>query len=122
MGRVENWCAHEQSGWAKDSDPPLQETAHFGVHRDDDAVPELGDYSVTSSAVRLWAVDLCGQIGEAIGGIMAAVGIVVVAAIVFVVSCILCCVGCCCMDCNGNKQQTTVVQGGTIVGQPQGAS
>merc|ERR1712217_645532 len=55
-----------------------------------------GDYMITSSSADIWVVDWCAEIGEAIGGILASLGLVVIAGIVFLISSILCCVGCCC--------------------------
>jgi len=87
-----------------DHEPPLRRLAHFAPSFRDE-VKVTGDYEFESS-VPMWATDDLKEIGEAVGGIAAAFGIMVAAIIVLIVGCILCCVACCCMD----RQVVAVVQ------------
>lgn len=104
-------CDAEQGEWETKHDPPLQGMGHFSIKKDN-GVAELGSYQVSSPA-SLWAVDYCAEIGEAVTGIVAMMGVFVVAIIVFIVSCVLCCVGCCCMS--PKQQPTTITQGSPAV-------
>jgi len=89
-------CDAQQEEWAKEYDPAVRKLGWF-FQKDNSGVKVVGDYSVSSSAP-IWAMDWCGQIGEAVSGFFAMLGLFVVAIVVFVISCILCCVaGCCCM-------------------------
>jgi len=62
-----------------------------------------GTYSVASSGPDFWVRDVCKEIGEAVGGIFAAMGIMVIAIVLFVLSSIFCCVACCCGGCCSSK-------------------
>jgi len=103
-------CDAPQEEWAKEKDPAIRKLGWF-FQKEELGVKVVGDYSVTSSSP-LWAMDWCGQIGEAVSGFFAMLGIFVLAVIVFVVSCICCCIGCCCMG-QEKGPNVVVVQGGT---------
>lgn len=106
--------------WASKQDPPLQKIGHF-FPRTDSGVIRSGTYTVKNNPVAgvatgpgLWALDLCQQVGEVVGGLFAAMGIFVGSMLALVAAAIVSCVSCCCM---GPKEQQ--IQGqGTVVGQP----
>lgn len=86
------------------SDPQLHDVATFDIKRQataaggtaTESVP--GKYTVTSGeGSKIWVYDWLAEVGEAVGGIFAAMGIMVVAIILLVVGLILLCVGCCCL-------------------------
>ena len=88
-------CHEIQSEWEAENDPALRKLGHWFL-TDNSGAKVYGDYTISSS-VPVWVVDSGEELGEAVGGIMAMLGLFVVAVVIFVVSCILCCVGCCCM-------------------------
>jgi len=100
----------ETQSYMTSHEPPLRKLARFspvhGVH---------GEY-VVNSQVRMWATDDLKEIGEAVGGIFAAMGMMIIAIAVVIVGFIFCCVACCCMG------KTVVVvqqqQPGMVVGAP----
>merc|ERR1719401_2489854 len=99
-------CGEVQSDWQASNDPPLRKLGHFFLN-DNAGAKVYGDYVITSTHP-IWVVDSGEEIGEAVGGIMAMLGVFVIAIIVFIVSCILCCVGCCCMG--KDQPQQVVIQ------------
>merc|ERR1712039_882420 len=93
-----------QSGehWMAKNDPPLRDMCHFMPATQPGGIDKIqGDYTITSNAP-MWVVDSGEEIGEAVGGILAAGAIMIVGIIIIVVGLILCCVGCCCL-CMGEK-------------------
>merc|ERR1719382_1387970 len=91
-----------EPAWEAANDPPLRNFLHFyPVGWGTGSTTTEGTYTITSS-LDLWVVDSGEEIGEAVGGIMAAGAIMVVGIIIFVVGLILSCVGCCCL-CMGEK-------------------
>ena len=112
-------CQEAQAAWEASNNPPLRKLGHFFLN-ENAGVKVYGDYTISSST-SLWVVDSGEELGEAVGGIFAAMGIFVLGIVFFVISCIMCCVGCCCM---GGVKETpaVVVQGGAqMVGQAQPA-
>merc|ERR1712151_1235698 len=79
-----------QSQQYKDNDPKLQEMCNFNPSFGTSGAT-AGDYTVSGSGQKIWIVN----VGEAVGGIFAAMGIMVVAFILLGVGSILACVGCC---------------------------
>jgi len=85
------------------NDPPLSNLGHFflpdgtGVDENGNAKRLQGNYVITSTA-ELWLVDSAGELGEAVGGLFAAMGIGLIAIILMIAGAILCCVSCCCME------------------------
>lgn len=90
-----------QSESYKTNDPALQEMCNFNPGGALSAAT-VGDYTVANSGQKIWVVNVGEEIGEAVGGIFAAMGIMVVAFILLGVGSILACVGCCCL-CMGGK-------------------
>jgi len=90
----------------KDNDPKLQQMCNFNpsLGNTNMGTPgaTAGDYQVVGSGQKIWVVNVGEEIGEAVGGIFAAMGIMVVAFILLGVGSILACVGCCCL-CMGSK-------------------
>merc|ERR1712066_547948 len=87
--------------WEAANDPPLRNFLHFYPNGWGTGTTTEGTYMITST-LDLWVVDSGEEIGEAVGGIMAAGAIMIVGIIIFVVGLILSCVGCCCL-CMGEK-------------------
>lgn len=114
-------CDMFREEWAKTYDPELIHVGHW-THSKDLAGPGgAGDYSVVqTSNVPLWAVDFCGQVGEAVSGIFAMLGLFVVAIVVFIVSCIFCCVAACCCQPKPAPGANVVIGAPTTVGNSQG--
>merc|ERR1711972_26773 len=93
-----------QSGehWMAKNDPPLRDMCHFFPATQPGSLDKIqGDYAINSNAP-IWVVDSGEEIGEAVGGILAAGAIMIVGIIIIVVGLIMCCVGCCCL-CMGEK-------------------
>uniref|UniRef100_A0A7S2P1P2 Uncharacterized protein n=1 Tax=Zooxanthella nutricula TaxID=1333877 RepID=A0A7S2P1P2_9DINO len=88
-----------EEDWVKNNNPPLRKMGRISQGK-------TGTYRVQST-FKLWAVDECGQVAEAVGGILAAMGLFVVMIIIFIVSCIFCCIGCCCMESRSKVVVTT---------------
>merc|ERR1711948_127621 len=88
--------------WQAKNDPPLRDMCHFFPTNHLSSQPTVeGTYKITSSA-KIWVVDSGEEIGEAVGGFLAAGAIMIVGIIIFIVGLILSCVGCCCL-CMGEK-------------------
>jgi len=89
-----------------ENDPVLQEAGYFlptngGILNA--AANVVGVYTVKNTdGTKVWVVNIGEELGEAVGGIFAAMGIMVVGIILLAVGSILACVGCCCM-CMGSK-------------------
>merc|ERR1712066_439351 len=83
------------------NDPALQEMCNFNPGGALN-VAQVGDCTVAGSGQKIWVVNVGEEIGEAVGGIFAAMGIMVVAFILLGTGSILACVGCCCL-CMGSK-------------------
>merc|ERR1712084_192966 len=74
-----------------------------------------GTYTIVSP-VKIWVLDAGEELGEAVGGMLAAAGQGLIGILLIIVGAILCCVSCCCMDktpAGGGGAAT-----GTVVGQP----
>jgi len=112
-------CNEAQSDWEKDNDPPLRKLGHFFIN-ENAGVKVFGGYKISCTA-NVWVVDSGEELGEAVGGIFAAMGIFVVGIILCIIGCILCCVGCCCMD--GKNTEVVVAPGAAqpvqVVGAPK---
>jgi len=98
--------------WQKGNDPPLRRLGSFPGRLQS---LDPGTCTITSGK-ELWVVDAAEEVGEAVGGIMAAIGLVMVGVVVALIGSILCCVGCCCLGNssgggNAGNQPTTVVVG-----------
>lgn len=127
-----------ENNWEAAHDPPLRSVGTFNKADDqsncgntdhcsaDDVANNMcferclklaGAYQVTCST-QCWVVDVGEEIGEAIGGIMAAIGLFIVMIILLLVGGILLCVACCCC-CQGPDKgaQQPPVQG-QVIGQP----
>jgi len=85
--------------WENDNDPPLIQMGTFYLSSDLNNEKVRGTYTVVSST-EVWVVDSGEEIGEAVGGIMAAGLVFIVGLVLAIVGAILCCVGCCCMCTN----------------------
>merc|ERR1712039_1116774 len=84
-------------GTEKADDPRMMGTFQYN---DDDLGNEItGTYRVESD-YEVWILDAAEVLGEAVGGIFAAMGIMMTGLAVSLVAAILCCVACCCMCTN----------------------
>lgn len=102
-------CASVQGGHEISNDPPLRTLGSFCGLGSVDC--PIGEYDITSTA-DLWIMDVGEEIGEAVGGIFAAMGMMILVIIFFITASILCCVACCCMEKGQALNQGNV----TVVG------
>mmetsp|Transcript_27855 Transcript_27855/g.56346 ORF Transcript_27855/g.56346 Transcript_27855/m.56346 type:complete len:218 (-) Transcript_27855:353-1006(-) len=111
-------CDGTTEQWAKDMSPVLNKVGHWWIPTSNNQ-PVSGNYRVQASSA-LWAVDACQQVGEAISGIMAAIGIFAAAITFLVIALIVACVSCCCMGSTTQVQQVIIAGGNNpnVVGQP----
>merc|ERR1712032_88993 len=114
FGCVSEACsdvAADPEDWSMKHDPQLQSIAYISLPEDltaPDVVytdsngnqqTERPTYTGPMSLacpVDCWYIDVHAEIGEAVGGIFAAMGLVIVMVILFVAAAILFCVACCC--------------------------
>merc|ERR1711981_1086386 len=94
-----------EPAWEAANDPPLRNFLHFYPNGWGTGATTEGTYTITSS-LDLWVVDSGEEIGEAVGGIMAAGAIMVVGIIIFVVGLILSPQGAS-QVCASHRQQTS---------------
>jgi len=104
----------------KDHDPPLYTLATFFSPTDAQGVHISGNYQIDSST-KIWMMDALQELGEAVTGIFAMLGLFVGALIIGIVGCVLCCVACCCMDQNppnSGQPAPALAPVATVVGEP----
>lgn len=98
--------------WEKDNDPPL--TALSTLVSRPLFASDAGTYEIQST-VPVWVVDKGEEMGEAVGGVLAAGGVFIGGLLVMGIGSCLCCVACCCMCTSdspgGGGGPTTVVVG-----------
>jgi len=121
----------ESESWEKSHDPPLRYAGFFSQASENDCgrVDEngaeqcalAGTYRITCST-QCWVVDSLEEVGEAIGGLMAAFGLLIASVIVFCVGAILCFVACCCCCQGPDKGAAPPPVQGMVVGQPVGSA
>lgn len=122
--------------WQTDHDPPLRRLGYF-TRANDPTDPNMdesgtcwassdhttatgvitscltlsGEYRITS-AVNVWTYNPGEEIGEAVDGFFAALGLAIISYILYLIGSILLCVACCCM-CQGPDTVVVIGQGTT---------
>jgi len=108
---IHGTCGEVQDEWERDNSPPLRKLGHIGL-KEENGVKLYGAYIIMAPA-KIWVVDSAEELGEAVGGILASLGIIAGAIVLFIIACILCCVGCCCLGPEQGQVQ--------VLNQPPGA-
>jgi len=119
---------HEDA-WDASHEPPLRFAGSLSQATEVACDPDVetdgcsitGSYTVTCST-NCWVLDTLEEATEAVGGLMAAMGMFVIVVILNLVGALLCCIACCCCCQGPDKDASPPPVQGMVVGQPVGSA
>lgn len=119
----------DEDSWEASHEPPLRSAGTLYQATDSACDPEIetegclitGSYRITCST-NCWVWDSMEEVTEAVGGLMAAMGMFVIVVILNLVGALLCCIACCCCCQGPDKGASPPPVQGMVVGQPVGSA